>query len=384
MVIICETCKNSIQARRPSIFCGNCKKQFHSQCISNCPDLPNLLNDIRGLSFKCDQCINDFISVDENGIKAAIEKETQGALVNLKKTLDILVSDLLESVNSKLQSLSRQVAHPSAEILPQTSAATSYAKIVRNKAQPAIIVKPKDSSQEHAKTKTDMLNEINPADSNIQLSRIRTVKDGGVLIGCKNPSDNKRIKHLVEQKLSDAYEVREVGGINPRIRLVGITKDYNREHLLDLIKKCNPDTFSRNSSCEIVDFRSVKNNKSIFQVTLQVDKCTFEAALFLGYLFVNLDCCKVFNAVEVYRCYNCNEFHHSSKNCNNSVSCPRCGQNHKVNECKSHTLTCSNCVKLKEKNNPSIKTDHAAWDLSSCLAYKQARDRLLSDVLAAQ
>ena len=127
-----------------------------------------------------------------------------------------------------------------------------------------------------------------------------------------------------------------------------------------------------------------RKNKEIFQAILQLDRTTYEKISQTGNLFVNYDSCVVFDAIQVVRCYNCNELHHSSKTCNNPLSCPRCGQNHEIKSCKSKTLTCSNCVKFNEKHENKVGVDHAAWDVKLCTVYKQACERIRNDILSGQ
>lgn len=378
MAVICGICTNSINARRPAIFCSNCKKQFHTHCVSNKEELSNLLNDVRGLSWKCDDCVSTSITLNQDDIKAVIESQLQDAMANLKATFELYTADFLKSVQSNLQSILPKPSSSANSVAPSNN---NYASVLRNKAQPAVIVRPK-SHQECSITKADMMVNICPADSDIQFAKVKAVKDGGMLLGCRSVDDNNKLKRIVQQKMSDKYEVLEVRGINPRIRIVGITEKYDNARLLDLIKKCNRGIFSDSSSISLIKFCPIKKNQNLFQATLQVDKCTFESALAFGNIFVEFDCCKVFNAIDVSRCYNCNEFHHSSNNCKNSVLCPRCGGNHKVQDCKSSLLNCSNCVKLNAKLNGTVNAMHAAWDVNKCTAYKQACDRLRSDVLA--
>ncbi|GFY70789.1 nucleic-acid-binding protein from transposon X-element [Trichonephila inaurata madagascariensis] len=65
-------------------------------------------------------------------------------------------------------------------------------------------------------------------------------------------------------------------------------------------------------------------------------------------------CCYMTVTVDTFRkspgptqCYNCNYFHHSSKNCFLQMRCLKCGQSHKTSDCnikeKIENLTCINC-----------------------------------------
>nr|CAI5847086.1 unnamed protein product [Callosobruchus analis] len=252
--------------------------------------------------------------------------------------------------------------------------------ILKNKTVPAELIKPKDV-QDIVKTKGDILQSVNPIADNLHISKIKTVKDGGIPIGCRNKDDNKKLKSLVEDRLSTGYNVREVGGINPRVRIVGITSHCSNDQLKTWLLKMNSDLIDVSAECEVMKINPLKNNVNVFQATVQVGKASYGKLLKAGNVFIGLDCCKVFNAVEVSRCYACNGYSHSSKACRKKVTCPRCGENLELKVCKSNYLKCINCVNSLKKDGQNIKVDHAAWDRKNCLSYRIACDRLKSDIL---
>nr|CAI5827328.1 unnamed protein product [Callosobruchus analis] len=143
----------------------------------------------------------------------------------------------------------------------------------------------------------------------------------------------------------------------------------------------NSDLIDVSEECEVMKINPLKNNVNVFQATVQVGKASYGKLLKAGNVFIGLDCCKVFDAVEVSRCYTCNGYSHSSKACRKEVTCPRCGENHELKACKSNYLKCINCVNCLKKDGQNIKVDHAAWDRKNCLSYRIACDRLKSDIL---
>jgi hypothetical protein len=110
---------------------------------------------------------------------------------------------------------------------------------------------------------------------------------------------------------------------------------------------------------------------------------TYKKALGIGHCLVGLNGCSIYSAIEVTRCFTCNGFHHSSRNCKHKVICPRCSKNHDVHDCKEETLTCVNCVNLRAKENSEnselIAVDHAAWDYKNCRAHELVVDKLKKD-----
>lgn len=120
-----------------------------------------------------------------------------------------------------------------------------------------------------------------------------------------------------------------------------------------------------------------KKKPSVFQAILQVDKETYNYLISCGSIFVGYDYCAVYDAINVDRCFNCNAFGHSSRVCKSTLACPRCSENHRVADCKSDVLKCSNC---SVKTGTNI-TNHAAWDLS-CPTFIAQQKKIVHNILS--
>lgn len=372
---ICGFCDNIITARKPSISCCVCKKQHHVACISASSELINLLKEIKGLSWKCDECLENCILIQSGEINNFLNEKVDKSLSALDDKLTSFKSEISNLV-SKNTSLSTDAKNVSSQ--------PSYSDVLKNKTQPAVIILPKNPDQSISKTKCDLMSQINPANSELQLSRVKNVKNGGMVIGCQSREENEKLRKMVQDKMSDSYVVRELNGISPRIRVAGITEKHPVDSLVNYILKCNSDIFLNNAECKLLKFYPTKKNKDIYQAILQVDKNTYDKVIKAGYIFIGYDSCHVFDAIQIYRCFKCNEFHHSAKKCDKPISCPRCSLNHEVKDCKEQSLRCSNCVKLIDKLNIEISTDHAVWESDKCTAYTRARDKFRMDILAGQ
>nr|CAH7753147.1 unnamed protein product [Callosobruchus chinensis]CAH7767673.1 unnamed protein product [Callosobruchus chinensis] len=292
--------------------------------------------------------------------------------------IEEVVTAVKKQVSSISDDLSRSIrySHNNAE----NNKPMKYADVVKNKTRPALIIQPKNANQAVNQTKSDILSHANPAEAEVQLTRVRSVRDGGILIGCKSKEENQKLKAMVQEKLSDNYEVREVSGVNPRIRVVGMNCKYTEETLKNLISSGNPDLFSNSCDFKIIKHFPTKKNENIFQAIVQVDRLSYEKIMRAGHLFVGLDSCGIFDAVEIYRCYKCNEFHHSSGRCTNAITCPVCSENHELKQCKSQIRKCTNCLRLHSKDQ-SVAVDHAVWEKEKCLAYNNALEKLKRDIL---
>ena len=90
-----------------------------------------------------------------------------------------------------------------------------FSVILKSKTKPAIIVEPKNREQNFVQTKTDVTSRIDPVDAKIQIQRVKSIKNGGMLIGCSSSDQNSRFKQLAQEKLSESYVIREVKGVSP-------------------------------------------------------------------------------------------------------------------------------------------------------------------------
>lgn len=60
---------------------------------------------------------------------------------------------------------------------------------------------------------------------------------------------------------------------------------------------------------------------------------------------IGYDFCKIYDAVELYRCYNGNdEFHLTASKCPKKICFPICSEEHEIKDIKSGTKRCSYCV----------------------------------------
>lgn len=363
-MVSCYLCQSIISRTKPGIFCEVCKKQAHSTCISSNKSIDILatINAVPGLAWKCEECRGSCISVNQADITTMLDTKVENAISLIQKQIASIKSDVAKAVKENSPS----------EIL-------RYSDIVKNKTYPAVIIQPKNPGHAVSQTKADLIHSVDPCQSEVQLARVRNTKDGGLVVGCRSREENEKFRKLVAEKLSADYDIKEVKGISPRLRIVGFSEKYDEETLHNLILKCNQDIFSDDSECKIVKIFATRKNNSIFQAIVQFDKLSYEKIVKAGHLFIAYDSCSVFDAIEVYRCFKCNEFNHSATRCRKSVSCPICSGEHDVKQCKSQIPKCSNCIKLHATDN-TISTDHAVWERDKCAVYCRALDKLKSDI----
>ena len=176
--------------------------------------------------------------------------------------------------------------------------------------------------------------------------------------------------------------VKEAKVLRPRIRISGISKDVGEDNVMFYVTRQNEFVFGDDSKCKLLKLSPVRNNLDISQALIEVDYPTDKRALSIGHCLVGLNSCNIYDAIDISRCYKCNGFHHTFRNCKSKEpSFPRCAGSHVVKDCNADILKCVNCLSLKEKSKAdNIVVEHAAWDYNLCTAYKQAVDKIKIDV----
>lgn len=384
----CGICNNTAVGKKyPSLSCGgSCKKLYHLSCIGGPADLPQYMKDVPGLQWKCDVCrhLNDSF-FDDGKLQDIFQERVDNFLDGFNSMLDELKLQFVEIARNKVSQITLPSTSSSINKPPSESSSSSkinkplYASVVRSSSQPAIIIKPKNA-QPNQQTKSDILQNFNPIKSDTNFNKIKHIKDGGLIISCSSTEQTSKFKKQAEQKLSTNYEIREIKPIHPRIRLVGISGELDPETLREYILKQNCELFSDDSECKIIKTWSTKKNNNLFQATLQLDITSYNKVMNNGYLIVGLDVCRVYDAVNILRCFNCNAYNHSRINCNKDVTCPRCAASHSLDKCNADKLKCINCVSLNASKNLNLSTEHAAWDHNECSVYLNAVAKLKTDL----
>lgn len=377
MLTPCGYCLGAINESDFSVQCaGVCNRRYHISCVNISDDVYEHLISIPGLSWKCADCNKKCFSIDQPSLHNLLEQKYTEMLDNLNTVFADLKTNFLKVAESKLSAPAQE--------------APKYSEIIKNKTQPAVIVKPKNTEQSTTKTKMDINRNINTVDSNLKVSKVKNVKNGGILLGFSSKEENLRFKKLASDKLSENYDIKEVKGVQPRIKIVGMTEMYNAEEIIEYIEHAvrnNCTSINLSIDCSLIKSFPTKKNPKVYQALIQLDKNSYDTLIKVGDLFIGYDHCYIFDAVEIMRCYNCNGFHHSSKHCSNQKSCPKCGVSEKLDhshsDCKAEYLKCVNCMKAINNDKELLDANHGAWDLS-CPVYLREVEKFKKSLLLKQ
>lgn len=399
----CAKCRNKNKVDGIIGCEGPCQRWFHYSCIGMSESEFKLLQKNENLLYACASCrrkceFGEKIQIDNlNDSLGSIEKQIALLKNNLNKEeilqfvkneMDSLytnVDTILKSFKENLQAMFQDEMKklydtPTQETdtcdMKLHSNKTLFSQVVQQSSN-VLVVKPKNSAQNYSKTRSEILHNINPVESSIQLSKIKNVRDGGVLIGCSSEEETHKLKCLVNDKLSCNYDINELDTLKPRIKIVGLTDKHDEDVLIMYLKKQNKQIFHDNSTIKVLDISSLKRNKSLYQVKISLDVNSYNRAMHESSLFVGYDCCTIYDAVELRVCYKCCGFSHLAKNCNRDTKCPKCSNDHGVNECRisdKKSFKCINCL-----SQGLLNVDHAAWD-SRCPVYAGKLNKFKADM----
>lgn len=387
----CGRCK--VNKREGLIGCeGSCKKWWHYSCANLSESDWKLLDKCKNVFYLCDSCKRNCEVMSKSQHKTLLDnissinceiKDISSNQEQLNNLIQREVSSVLEKVEMLFVNLKNDLQNVIGEKLNKIENVTSvtskksYANAVQNST--TFIVKPKDPKQNSKSTKSDILKNLNPVEANLNLTQVRDVSKGGIIVRC----ENDKFKELAKDRLGNNYTVQEAAKLNPRIKLVGLSQKFEEDALLGYLKLQNRDIFTSDSSCQLVFIKPLRKSNKVFQAMFQVDVTTYHKIMQEGSLFVGYDYCKVFDGIELRRCYACCGFHHSANNCSVGKNfCPRCAQEHKLQDCNNdHVLSCINCMNHNKKDGVTqVNVKHASWD-NNCPVYISALESFKCNIL---
>lgn len=315
---------------------------------SETDDIYALMNKIDALNSVCN---NTYKVVDE--LKAIVENllaENICIKSELRKLQDLHVTTSANSEKGYSETVVQLKKLNSTTALTNTA---SYAAVVNN--NPVVVIKPKDSTQASSTTKKDLRENLSPSTTNF--CGVRNAANGGVVIECKSVSGSNSLLKDATDKLGSNYVVTMPSKRPTKIRVVGMSENVSSEQLKDKIRAQNPEFFNSDSVLEVVSTFKIKD---YFGAKLVIDPETFRKMMDDSKLRIGWDVCRIYEAFDIVRCFNCSSFHHMSKNCTSKKRCPKCSGEHTLLECKSALETCCNCSDAAKSLKLVLDTNHSA------------------------
>lgn len=296
---------------------------------------------------KCKEIKHVLISNNEEALK--ILKESEMELQRIIKDDTKIIKDDLELIK---HAVNRK--EPSKNI--------TYAEKLKNFAnEPMILVKPK-AQQECSKTKKDFMTNIDPA--SIKLNHVREISKGGIALACGSKDESTELVKLALDKLGEDYEVKITELKKPKIKVTGMYEKLECDDIIRKIKDQNE--YMQDSDVNVV--HTYRGANRTFSAIIEVDGKHFSRVLAAGRLFIHLQSCRVFEDIQVMRCFKCSRFYHKGKDCQHKLACQKCGEEHELSSCKSNVVKCVNCEHAVKTYNVKYDVNHLASD-KNCNVY---------------
>lgn len=277
---------------------------------------------------------------------------------------------LFNNMNTKNEEIKKDIRKI---IVPET-----YAEKVK-KHEPIVIIKPKKKNQENIETKNEIKGNIDPV--NFGITGMRNFKDGGVIVEFKNATDIKKIHDEVTGLLGDKYDVKIPQEKKPSVKIIGVTENYSFEELERKIKCQNEVIFEQNSKIKVTFIKETKNprNQTSYTIYADVDGKTYHRMLKEEKINIGWDRCRVYDNLNIMRCFKCNGFNHKAIDCRNLKSCPKCAKHHDVKDCTDEDIQCINCIMTSKRLGLKLNSGHSAMS-KECPIYKRKLDAKMSRI----
>lgn len=220
-------------------------------------------------------------------------------------------------------------------------------------------VKPATQQSNH-QTKKEVRRHINPDELGIK--SVRNGMNGAIVVECGNKNEAEGFANIINEKLGADYSAEIEQSKRPRIKILGVDGDYKSDELAEILKDQN--------GIEDIQFLKVlkcipskRNAENGFSLICEVDASTFERVMRKGKLDIDLVRCRVYETIELLRCFKCCAYGHKSGDCRNTQRCAKCAENHDIKNCTSDQEFCANCILSNRERKTEFDVDHSSWSV---------------------
>ena len=357
---ICQSCAK-VPSEGQSLQCFTCKGVFHAICENTNNESKLGKNTLvkqflavstkENFKFFCNKCLTELeINMAQSSTDKinALEKKYGNMETRLHKIMELLSKE--EVTNNK----------PINSIHTTSNIWLNKEELEKIKAPPAksmLVVKKADNHENQSVVESAIMS------NNIPVVESYQKKSGDLMIICESENARNELKHLVTTSngnivISTPREIRH------SITIVGLPKAYEKEEIIKMLAMQNGyiKKLTVNNNIEehikIHAIKPLRNNPSLFQVFGDVSsflRDTFRH--FFDKVTLGLSSCKIYDRLNVKRCYNCQTFGHYARDCPTKTVhvCGKCSENHQTKDCESLVEKCVNCVR-----NNMAQTQHQA------------------------
>lgn len=361
---LCVICKIAITQNDESIKCdGACLRKFHVRCLKFTPSFLKQFKECKNLLYNCDVCVCSPITSLSETVKKML---SYLQIIDERiKRHDNEFQCVFENIELVHDNMRENKGHLMDEIEKLKVNRNSDHKQSNLEKKSIPLEQQPKKSQKSATTKSELTKSIDP--KSIGISDIHNIPNGGIVIDCKTRDETTKLKEEAHMKMGDKYTVKITESNTVKVKLIGMSDKLSEDEMLKTMKEQND--FLKNSEIKIKTiFENKKRND--FGAILEIDNEAYNKILNGDKIKIGWCRCRVFECVDVRRCYKCCGYNHISSHCKNRLSCLKCGGEHLMKDCSARNSVCVNCKIAVEKLNVKLDIFHPAYSFT-CPVYKR-------------
>lgn len=288
---------------------------------------------------------------------------------------------------------------------------------VQEQHTPILIIKTSDEKKK-TKLKDEVKKLLDPVIDPVK--KINVSAQGKVILHCNDHASVVKMKEKLRNNTDTDVTIDEPTSVLPRIRIIGVDPEYidtpttttvppmvpstesttahvdidmsdaaqddvlitgvrnddnqvnPQSRLLAAIRKQNPETIHTESSLNVTSVRQRYDQR--YDVVISCDFTTFGFIMQRQKLKIGWYLLRVHEQLNVLRCYNCNAYGHTGKQCIEPDNiCPICAEKHLIRDCPKTATKCINCVRANQSLGLQLDIKHTAWS-HDCPTYLHKMD----------
>lgn len=335
----CKTKESAVK------ICIKCKKFYHNSCLARnkkikifsfteivCCDITSpedkkyndMMTNYKNLQTYCAGIEKQLkaITAENQSLKSLqkkgdnIEQPADSENVSLLKRLVEEMTDKNQLLVEKNNFLRHSLNSSNAKNCGQQSYAQVASRLFKTTAPLIINLKDKEDIEATKRIK-DIVTEEKSA------LELVSGKNGKIVIRGSRNEDLVSIKRRIEDEMEAKAEAVMGKLRNPRVKVVGIARDFETSELLEDIIVRNG--FEDSTGIEIV--HTYKRNDRTTAI-LEVTPKAYQQIMDRSKLFIGWQKCPVYDDLNVGICYKCCGYNHTSKKCTKKEVCAKCTGEH--------------------------------------------------------
>ena len=323
----------------------------------------------------------DAQKLENIGTKPALSKHLFNALKALEIAEQVIArqSDSIISTNAALvkQCLRSDTVNTHVNHKPSNDGKL-YSDMAKTQ---TIILKPNTEDIKLDSGNTREKIEVALKDVSVRSARI--TKDGNMVVNLPDNSSKTKASEKLAQILKDSVSLENPKKILPKITIIGLPCDLDKETLArDITEKDeNLKTMIEGGTFDIIGCWDIKDRsgeviskKIALKVSPDIRKYLIENNR--GYIYINLARYRVYDRFVVPQCFHCYGFNHFATHCpkkDEPASCGKCSKSHSTRDCTATVERCINCI----KNSPNKNNKHCAFSYK-CPEYEKEKSFLIN------